>query len=263
MASAPQSLPLFYNSLEPLSSEQHGNFRIRPSDGAPFLANQHAIPLTVDEFPMAQRDMPIVFSQGDDGVPLALMGLNEGINVFVDEAGKLLGRCYVPAYIRRYPWLLAKLRPDSEELSLCFDPTSNGVGEFEEGEALLQADGQPTEVTKSILNFCEEFEQAAARTGQFMNDLKDMDLLMEGEVAIQVPGNEQPFIYRGFQMVNEQKLRDLRGDQQRKLAQNGMLPLLHAHLFSLQLVRDIFQMQVEQGKGPIVPAPQQPVVANA
>ncbi|MDF0540863.1 SapC family protein [Sphingobium sp. H39-3-25] len=264
MATAPTStLPIFYGDLIPLNSQEHANWHTRPVESLPFLAQHHAVPLTIDEFVPAQRFLPIIFSSGDAPVPLALMGLNEGTNVFVDEAGKLLGRCYVPAYIRRYPWLLAKLRADSEELSLCFDPTSNGVGEFEEGEALLEADGQPTEVTKSILSFCEEFEQAAARTGQFMNDLKDMDLLMEGEVAIQVPGNEQPFIYRGFQMVNEQKLRDLRGDQQRKLAQNGMLPLLHAHLFSLQLVRDIFQMQVEQGKGPIVPAPQQPVVANA
>ncbi|WP_336966183.1 SapC family protein [Sphingobium aquiterrae] len=263
MATAPTStLPIFYNDLIPLNSQEHASWHTRPVEALPFLAQHHAVPLTIDEFVPAQRFLPIIFSSGDAPVPLALMGLNEGINVFVDDAGKLLGRTYVPAYIRRYPWMLAKLRPDSEELSLCFDPTSEGVGEFAEGEALL-ADAQPTEVTKSILSFCEEFEQAAARTNQFMNDLKDMDLLMEGEVAIQVPGTEQPFVYRGFQMVNEQKLRDLRGDQQRKLAQNGMLPLLHAHLFSLQLVRDIFQMQVEQGKGPSIPVLQQPAPANA
>ena len=87
---------------------------------------QHAIPLTVDEFPLVQRHMPIVFSVGDDPVPLALMGLNEGVNVFVDDDGKLTeNRCYVPAYVRRYPFMLARLRPDTDELSLCFDPTSD------------------------------------------------------------------------------------------------------------------------------------------
>ena len=89
-----------------------------------------------------------------------------------------------------------------------------------------------------------------------MSELKDMDLLMDGEVAIQVPGNEQPFVYRGFRMVNEEKLRDMRGDQLRKINQSGMLPLIHAHLFSLQLMRDIFQQQVEQGKMPQVKAPE-------
>jgi hypothetical protein len=263
MASAPNNvLPIFYNDLIPLNSQEHGNYRIRPSDAAPFLVPQHAVPLTVDEFVSAQRFLPIIFSAGNDPVPLALMGLNEGVNVFVDEEGKLRGPTYIPAYVRRYPWMLAKLRPDSEEMSLCFDPTSSLIGEFEEGEMLL-VDGQPSEVTKQLLNYCEEFEQAAQRTNQFVKDLLALDILMDGEVAIQIPGNDQPFIYRGFRMVNEEKLRDLRGDQLRKINQNGMLPLIHAHLFSLQLMRELFQQQIDQGKMPNVTAAQQPAPAQA
>jgi len=32
--------------------------------------------------------------------------------------------------------------------------------------------------------------------------------------------------------------------------QNGMLPLIFAHLFSLSLIREIFAKQQNQGKGP-------------
>ena len=250
MASAPQ-LPLFYNGLEPLSSEAHANFRVRQQDAAPFLASQHAIPVTVDEFPLVQRFMPIVFSVGDDAIPLALMGLNEGVNVFVGDDGKLLEtNFYVPAYIRRYPYMLARLRPDAQELSLCFDPTSDAIGAFDEGEPLF-ADGKPTDVTTNILQFNEQFEQAGQRTQNFMTELREMALLMDGEVSIQPDGNAQPFIYRGFQMINEEKLNDLRGDQLRKIQKSGMLPLLYAHLFSLALMRDVFARQVQQGKTPL------------
>ena len=249
MASAPQ-LPLFYNGLEPLSSELHANYKIRSSNVAPFLTGQHAIPLTVEEFPLVQRFMPIVFSSGDDSIPIALLGLNEGVNVFVDEAGALTeDNLYVPAYVRRYPYMLARLRPDADELSLCFDPTTDTIGAFDDGEPLF-ADGQPTELTRNILQFNENFEQAAARTGQFMTEIRDAGLLMEGEVTIQQDGIDQPFVYRGFQMVDEQKLADLRGDQLRKMSQSGMLPLLYAHLFSLSLMRDIFARQVKLGKMP-------------
>jgi hypothetical protein len=251
MASAPQQqLPLFYNGLEPLSSELHADYKIRPAESAPFLATQHAIPVTIDEFALVQRHLPIVFSAGDDSVPIALMGLNEGVNVFVDEDGKLIDNTfYVPAYIRRYPYLLARLRPDAEELSLCFDPTSDTIGQFDEGQPLFE-NGQPSEVTKNILAFNEQFEQAGARTQQFMNELRETELLMDGEVSIQHEGYEQPFVYRGFQMINEEKLQNLRGDQLRKMVQSGMLPLLYAHLFSLSLMREVFARQVRLGRMP-------------
>ena len=257
MASAPQ-LPLFYKGLEPLSSDTHANYRMKVQETAPFLAGQHAIPITVDEFPLVQRHMPIVFSVGDDAIPLALMGLNEGVNVFVNDDGKLMeDTFYVPAYIRRYPYMLAKLRPEADELSLCFDPTADAIGPFEEGEPLF-TDGQPSEITKNILQFNESFEQAGQRTHQFMTELREAELLMDGEVSIQPDGNQQPFIYRGFQMINEEKLADLRGDQLRKIAKSGMLPLLYAHLFSLSLMRDVFARQVQQGKSP---QPQLPPIA--
>lgn len=253
MASAPQSLPLFYNTLEPLSSEAHGKFRVRQTDGAAFLIDHHAIPLTVDEFPMAQRNFPIVFSQGDDGVPLALMGLNEGVNVFIDEKGQLRDPyTYVPAYIRRYPYMLARLRAEAEELTLCFDPTSPAIGDFEEGELLFE-NGEPTQITKNILEFSEQFEQAGARTAQFMNELRELDLLMDGEVSIQPEGAEQPFVYSGFRMVSEEKLTELRGDQLRKITQSGLLPLIYAHLFSLGVMREIFTRQMQLN---LMPAPQ-------
>lgn len=256
MASAPQAnLPMFYNDLMPLNSRDHATWKAKNADAAPWLIGQHAIPLTAEEFPQAARHYPIIFASGDNPVPLALMGLNEGVNIFVDEAGKVTQPIYIPAYVRRYPFLLAKLNPNSEELSLCFDPSSGLISDsVEEGQDLF-ADGQPSEATKAALGFCEQFEQAGQRTQAFIDELKKHDLLMEGEVAIQQQGNDQPFIYRGFQMVNQEKLREIRGDVLRGWAQSGLLPLLYAHLFSLELISQVFAAQVQLGKGPIPAMP--------
>jgi hypothetical protein len=251
MASAPQSanLPLFYQDLIPLNSRDHGSWKSRSTDQAKWLINQHAVPLTVEEFPQAQRNFPIVFSSGAETVPLALMGLNEGVNVFVDADGKLTEPVYIPAYARRYPFLLARLTPEAKELSLCFDPSTDLIGDFEDGSALF-ADSQPTDTCKNMLTFCEQFEEAGMRTGAMVAELNKHNLLMDGEVAIQRDGFDQPFIYRGFKMVNQEKLREMRGDVLRGWNQNGLLPLIFAHLFSLELMRDIFARQTQQGKGP-------------
>ncbi len=246
MATAP-ALPMFFKDLVPLSTSLHKDWKLQTQDKAPFLIGQHAIPVTIDEFILAGRFFPIVFSSGATPVPLALMGLNEGVNVFVDGEGKLSKPVYVPAYIRRYPFLLARLREGAEEMSLCFDPSAPGVGADVDGMPLFDGD-QPSQTTQEILNFCEQFETAGQRTQAFVDEVLKLDILIDGEVAIQPDGAEQPYIYRGFKMIDEEKLKELRGDTLRKIAQNGILPLLYAHLFSLQLMREIFAEQMAAGQ---------------
>lgn len=250
MASAPNNnLPLFYNDLMPLNLRDHEKWRSRTVDNADWLIGQHAVPLTVDEFPLAQRNFPIIFSAGDRPVPLALFGLNEGVNVYVDDKGKITEDVYLPAYIRRYPFMLARLDANSETMSLCFDPSSKLLGEFKEGEELF-ADGKPAQFTQNVMQFCERFEEAGQRTQAFMDELVKHELLMDGEVAITQEGSEQPFVYRGFKMINQEKLRDIRGDQLRTWNQNGLLHLVFAQIMSLDLLRVIFGRQTAQGKGP-------------
>jgi len=253
MASAPQAanLPLFYKDLMPLNSRDHATWKSRTTDQANWLVGQHAIPLTAEEFVHAARHFPIVFSIGEPSVPLALMGLNEGVNVFIDEEGRANGPVYIPAYARRYPFMLAKLTPTTEDLSLCFDPSTDLVGEFEDGVPLFE-NGEPSDACKATLEFCRNFEEAGFRTQSFVEELNKHDLLMDGEVAIQQAGNDQPFIYRGFRMVNQEKLREIRGDVLRQWNQNGMLPLIFAHLASLDLMSEIFGRQAQLGKGPVV-----------
>ena len=250
-AAPTQNLPLFYTALEALNLQEHGKMKVRPIEKAEIIAKTHAIPATVDEFALLQRHYPIVFSVGDQPIPLALMGLSEGVNVFLDDSGKPLDRMnYIPAYMRRYPFLLARVRPDSDDLSLCFDPGAGAVGNFKDGDPLFE-DEQPSQATKAVLQFCEQFETAGQRTAAFMEELKKTGLLMDGEVAIQPEGADKPFLYRGFQMIDEEKLRELRGDELRKMHQSGILQLIYAHLFSLPQIREVFSRQVMQGKGPI------------
>jgi hypothetical protein len=250
MATQPApTLPIFYKNLVPLSGMLHGKFKVRGKEVGSYVSNHHAIPVTVDEFILAQRFFPIVFSAADDPVPIALMGLNEGVNVFFDEEGQPRTQIYIPAYARRYPFMLAKMTPETPELSLCFDPDSDMVGEYDEGLALFE-DGKATENLNNILKFCEDFEIAAQRTGDFVRELQKYDLLMDGEVSIQPDGAELPYVYRGFKMVDEERLRNLSGDQLSEIAKNGVFSLVQAHLFSMNLMRDVFGAQLALGLVP-------------
>jgi hypothetical protein len=121
-------------------------------------------PLTADEFVAGAAPFPDRLLAGDNPVPLALMGLNEGVNVFFDEMAR--GAPYIPAYIRRYPFLLARVEPNADNLSLCFDPDQRPARRVcDEGELF---DGeQAAEHTKELLEFCQKFEEAGLRTQRF------------------------------------------------------------------------------------------------
>ena len=252
MATAPQpQLPLFYKDLLPLNSRDHADWKVGAFADADFVASNHAIPVTVDEFVDAQRDFPIVFTAGENPLPIALFGLNEGVNTFIGDDKKILADVYVPAYIRRYPFILAKLQPESDDMSLCFDPSSGVVKKQDEGQQLFGEDGQPTEYTQGVLDFCRKFEESGQRTKAFMDELKKLDILMDGEIAITRSDNpDKPFVYRGFRMVDEEKLRGLPAETLETLNKNGMIMLIHAHLFSLNLMRKVFERQSAQGKVP-------------
>jgi hypothetical protein len=261
MASAPQpQLPLFYNDLLPLNSRDHADWKATTLESAAYLATTHAIPLTSDEFVDAQRHFPIVFTAGEAPLPIALFGLNEGVNTYVGADNKINELIYLPAYARRYPFILAKLQPDSDDMSLCFDPSAKLLGKFDDGLALFDGTGKPTEYTEGVLDFCRRFEEAGQRTKLFMEELGKLDVLIDGEIAItrnDMP--DKPFIYRGFRMVDEAKLRELPAAKLEELAKNGMLMLIYAHLFSLNLMRTLFERQLAQGKVPLpadaAPAP--------
>lgn len=241
---APSGLPLFYKSVVPLSPSQHPKLVLGERKDFAFSAKAHAIPLTVDEFVMAQRHFPIIFGPGDVSVPLALVGLREGENLFVDADGQWQRDAYIPGYVRRYPFVLARLTPDAKDLSLCFDEQCDL---FSEGEQSNLFDGtEPSETTKGVLQFCEQFEIAVQRTRAFAEELKELDLLMDGEAQITLQDGSPASQFRGFRMINEQKLQELRGDQHRKLVKSGALGLIYAHLFSLSHMQTLYGKQVQK-----------------
>ncbi len=241
MASQPSTqLPLFYRSLVPLQTDVHKGFGLNQRTDMAFSRDTHAVPITVGEFAMAQRHYPIVFGTGESAVPLALVGLREGENLFVDGDGKWRTGAYIPAYLRRHPFMLARLDPNADVLSLVFDDSWGLVAEG--GEQPLFDGTDPSETTKNILTFCEQFEQEIAKTKSFMDEVEKLGLLMEGQAQIQNPGMPEPATFAGFRMVDESKMQNLRGDQARKMVQNGLMGLLYAHLFSLSQIRELFTM---------------------
>lgn len=234
-------LPLFFDTLEPLNLRDHGSLCLADTPNFEFAKEAHLVPLLAEEFPIAQRFFPIVFDSQGIGQPIAIMGLRQGINSYVEDDGGWKKDVYIPAYIRRFPFMLARLRPDDEKLSLCLDPGAKIVQKT--GERKLFEAGEGSQLTKDILTFCERYERGAHQTRLFCEKLNELELLQEGEAVVQ--NGEKPTRFSGFRIVDENKIRDLKQKQIGEMNKNGTLAVIHAHLFSLSL----FQTMVPNDMG--------------
>jgi hypothetical protein len=226
---------LFYSKPEPLSPELHGKLGVKRTD-APFRFAKagHAIPLTVGEFPLAAVSGPIIFV-GDEKLPLAVMGLNSGDNMFVRADGMFEPGVYIPAYVRRYPFVFAN-DDVNKQMVLCVDRAAEFV--VEGGDmAFFDKDGQPTEYTKNCMDFCNNFEVERQRTQSFVQILNDLDLFELKTASFTPPKPDgtpgEPQKIAEYFGVSEEKLNKLPTEKLVELRDNGALAQIYAHLLSL------------------------------
>jgi hypothetical protein len=216
-------------ALEPLTAERHGGLKLRPI-GYGFAARIHAIPLAAEEFGSAMRSMPIVFTSEAPHAPLGLCGLRAGQNHFVDSAGSWQQGAYIPAYLRRYPFFLARVSPESQQLVLCVDPQAPHISTTE-GEAVFTADAKPTEALDRAFAFTKAVEEAMLRTRAMADGLAELGLLKPSVVQFQHDG--KPMRVDGFCAVDRQALMALPADKLATLRDRGWLEAIYAHLLSV------------------------------
>ncbi|HET6587625.1 MAG TPA: SapC family protein [Oleiagrimonas sp.] len=239
---------LFYERPVPLNREGHKDLRIKSINNVAFAAKAHSVPLTVAEFGPAARDFPILFGGNslEEAGPLAMLGLNQSENAFVDENGQWEAGAYVPAFIRRYPFVLAE-KPEGAEgddFTVFLDEDYAGFG-TDEGERLFNEDGSDTDTLKNAVRFLGEFQEHVKRTHAFSKRLRELDLL-EPRTA-QIKDGENTMVINGLFVVNEEKLRQLDEKVAHELLADGSMGWIYAHLLSLSNI-DRLKMRTDRRK---------------
>nr|WP_314433015.1 SapC family protein [uncultured Brevundimonas sp.] len=225
---------LFYNNPEPLDAAQHATLGVNAkAQPYAFVAQTNVVPLTVTEFAAAALSYPVIFV-GENRQPVAVMGLNQNDNLFVSPEGVFRPDAYIPAYVRRYPFVFADDKANGR-LILCIDRGADIVAEG--GENPLFVNGQPSDYTNMAMEFCNNFEQERLRTESFVNLIKELDLLDVRE-ALFTPRDEngnagEPQKIAEYYAVSEDKLRALSAEKLAELRDNGALGQIYAHLVSL------------------------------
>ena len=237
MTTAAASMPLFYKSVVALDRKAHARLRVRNSADFLFTADAPLLPLLTAEFAPVAREYPIVFMK-DEGtvIPVALTGMPQGKNLFLDKNGKWDAR-YVPAYVRRFPFVFVETSP--EQYTVCIDTTSDLLDE-KEGVALFESNGEPSAALQDTIKRLGDYQRVMNFTRSFMQRLSAANLLMEANAKAELPDGRS-FVWRGFWTVDEARFRELPEATLKEWFTSGELGLVYAHLLSLGNLADLLR----------------------
>jgi len=247
---------LFYERPVPLNRTAHKDLRLKPIPNMKFALDVHSVPLTGVEFGLAARDMPIVFAGNDiaSAGPVALLGLRQNENLFVDVDGQWAAGSYIPAFVRRYPFVLAE-KPagqEGDDFAVFLDEGYEGFN-TDDGDRLFNEDGSDTEMLSRAVGFLGEFQQHVARTRWFMDQLRKHDLLESRNISMRKgsPDGEGGNVINlnGLFVVNEEKLRQLDEKTAQEFLREGVTGWIYAHLLSMNNLDRLGQRLGEREEG--------------
>ncbi len=242
------SLPLLYKEPVALNANTHRNLTVAPSPtGYTFAAKAQSVILAAVEFAEACRDYPIIFSPAADGTitPVALLGLQAEENLYVDTSGRWK-TSYIPAYIRRYPFILADT--GTEELPVCIDQAFDGLN-LEGGQRLFTDQGEPTDYCRQIQAFTSEFQNQPRFTTAFSAKLQELELLRPLDANIQL-NDGATFQLQGLLIVDENRLARLGDTAVLELFRKDYLGLIYAHLASIKNLSRLIDMKAVRQASP-------------
>jgi hypothetical protein len=218
------------SEIQPVTFERHAKKQLLPLSSWAFAANLNLAPLLPAEFSQAAQCFPIVFVEKEEEVSsFALLGLQPDKNLLLDVKNQWLVN-YIPAVLRRYPFILARKDEASEEYVLCIDEASGLLADAG-GAALFDDEGNRTEALEKAFNFVGEYQKQIPGGRLFCALLQELDLLVPYNINLQK--EEQTVKLEGLLQIDEKKMGELSDDDFLKLRSKGVLPLIYAHLFSL------------------------------
>jgi hypothetical protein len=224
------ALPLFYARPKVLLPAQHTGCSMAPEAHYGFTAATNAVPLVVAEMATACRHFPVVFTDEAVPQPVAVLGLRAGENLFVDAQGRWQSGCYVPAYVRRYPFIFLEDEARAQ-FTLCIDEAAAVLKEGR-GNPLFDDAGRPTALTQAALAFCRDYQAQHAPTAAFTRALAAAGLLVDHRADV-VLNDGRRMSLSGFKVIDEAKFNAMPDAEFRRWRAKGWLAPAYAHFVSV------------------------------
>ncbi len=231
-----------------LQNDKHRNLKITESGDYERYKGQNLIPILAQDFFTLCSEFPVVFvkdSTGDQFVPVAIMGLRDGENLYCQTAE--WKSHVVPVRFNNAPFSIVQIDPEKDQLAILIDEESSMLSETE-GTPLFKEDGEQSEYLAQKVEFLTKIVEQTVQTENICKLLSEKDLLTTQQLQLQHRQDAPRYNIDGVYTVDEQKINALSDEDFLDLRTRGIIPLIYAHLSSLQQLRRISEMQYNADK---------------
>jgi hypothetical protein len=241
---------LFYENVVPVSSQNHRDLSIERVDFG-FAASVNSVPLTAVELPLAAREYTVVFAGSDDEVtPLVVLGIEGTKNQYLDER-KAWKADYIPAFVRRYPFVFAS---NQNQFTLCIDESWSGCNREGRGERLFDDEGNRSPYLEMMLKFLSDYQMQFLRTQAYCKKLKELNLLEPMQAQVTFPNGERRQLV-GFQSATRARIKGLTSEKLAELVKTDELELTYLQIASLNNLSSVINRSVPKTPAEVSEAP--------
>ena len=221
-------MPLFFNRVVGVNPGMHGGKKLNRDAGFGFARAAQSVPIGLGEFDVISQHFPIVFATGPTPTPLALLGLGEGSNLFVEPSSQWKTDSYVPAYVRAFPFVFIE-EPGTGTVYVGMEADAECV--TDDVGAPMFEDGKPTSALTDSINFAVAFRDNLNAANAFGKALDAAGLLQEEEATVSFTSGGGSRI-RGFKILKADRLDQISDETFIDWRRRGWIGPLYAHLHS-------------------------------
>lgn len=231
-----------FEEIQQLDSKAHADLRFDPQPHYGFATSVVSAPLAVSEMAATASSFPIVFPNGGKLLPVALMALSRGRNLFVSDSGEWLDD-YVPAHIRRFPFILQETSV-TQRYVVAIDPSAPQFSTDGDFQPLFNEDGEVPEdgVLAKAKAFLLQFQKEILITEKLLAPLEQHGVLVEQVFNVTRDGKTEVAV-DGFRMVDMSKVAELDDAVLAAWTRSGLMGVIYAHLHSQIHVNKLLRIQ--------------------
>ncbi len=234
-----------FEKIEILDAKKHARLKFSKIPGYAVAARTQLCLLGGSEIAEAAKYFPVLFPEVDEktanqtaNLPIALFSLKPGKNLFVAADGSW--NCdYIPAHIRRYPFIFAGLS-EPGNFALAFDAQAAHF-KTDDGEPLFDGEGKATALVEQVKGFLGNFQNDLQATGQLVRELDRHGVLSARQLNLGAGDKTQAL--RGFRLVDLEKVKALDDATLAAWVRNGIMNIICAHLNSLTNLKKLAALQ--------------------